>query len=252
MLTTTRYIFITALRDWLFPGLLGVALVAMAIANFLGGTAVAEQWQMAAAYMAGTVRVIITGGMVIFICFHVRRMFESREVEVILTRPISRAAFVVAYWMGFAAISCGLVIPIAIAMWFFLPINITNLLYWALSMQCEALLLIAFALFCSLMLKSAVLSVVLSFAFYAVARMMGFFLYLFETPINDSALIHYTAKMLQLLSYVLPRLDFCAKSAWLIYGAGDDAYPFLFAVQTLVYVPLILTMAVYDFKRKQF
>ncbi len=252
MLTTARYILITALRDWLFVGLSGAILAAMAIAHFLGGTAVAEQWQMTAAYMAGSVRAIITGGMIVFVCFHVRRMFENREVEVILTRPISRTSFVIAYWLGFAVVSFCFALPIAAAMRIVLPIRTADIAYWAFSLQLEMLLLIAFALFVSLILRTAVVSVIISFAFYAISRMMGFFLYLFETPPSPSAFFAYTENALQLISYIMPRLDLYAKSAWLIYGTESDMHMLLCVAQSAIYIPLVLAMAICDFRRKQF
>jgi hypothetical protein len=51
---------------------------------------------------------------------------------------------------------------------------------------------------------------------------------------------------------VIPRLDFFAKSQWLIYGAKSYDDLWLFLMQAGVFIPLLIAASVIDFKRKQF
>lgn len=254
MLTTVRYILLTALRDWLFIGLFIAIFIAFAVSAFLGSTALIEEGQMTASYASGSTRVILLIGLIVFVCFHVRRAFENREIEVIISRPISRPVFVFAYWLGFAFVSLLLIVSLMFAMAIFLNVNISGLMYWGLSLMLEAFLVIAFALFASLILRSAVTSVLLCFCFYFISRMMGFFLFILEKPYLfkgfDFGFI--TAKILYVISVILPRLDLYGKSEWLLYGVAGDTNFYIFVPQSLIYVPFLLTMAVFDFKRKQF
>lgn len=254
MLTTIRYIFLTAVRDWLFIGLFLALLAAVGVSSFLGGTALVEEEQMKIAFISGSTRIVLIIGLITFVCFHVRRAFDNREIELILSKPISRTAFVLAYWLGFAFVAMMLVIPLSLFIFATLPVNPSGLLYWALSLSLECLLVVAFALFSSLILRSAVSSVLFCFAFYLVSRMMGFFLYILEKPIilKSISLNIVTEKLLYLVSIILPRLDLFGKGKWLIYGvAGDVSYQ-IFLPQALIYIPFLLAMAVFDFKRKQF
>ena len=93
-----RYILLTASRDWLFLGLMILIVIAAGISMFLGSTALSEQSLMQVAYISGSARLILIIGMILFICFHIRRSFDNREIEFNLSRPISRSKFVLAYF----------------------------------------------------------------------------------------------------------------------------------------------------------
>ena len=260
MNTTIKYIFLTAIRDWLFIGLSGAILLAVGISFFLGGTALVEQGQMIVVYATGAARVILVIGLIVFVCFHVRRSFENREVEVILTKPVSRSSFVFSYWAGFAMLAVIVVIPLTILVFLMMDVNFFGMLIWSLSLIFESLIVVAFALACSLMLQSAVSSVMVSFGFYFIARMMGFFTAIIDKPaiLRDVSWAWVMENVLTATSIVLPRLDLFGNSKWLVYGVGSDANLWLwdslpvFVVQSIVYVPLLLLMAIFDFKRRQF
>jgi len=54
----------------------------------------------------------------------------------------------------------------------------------------------------------------------------------------------------EILSYMVPRLDFFAKSEWLNYGFKMQEI-WLFAIQTTIYVPLLLLVSLHDFLKKE-
>ncbi len=253
MITTIRYILLTALRDWLFFGLFIAIFVAFAISSFLGDAALVEEGQMSFAFASGSTRIILIVGLIVFVCFHVRTAFANREIDVILSRPISRSAFVFAYWAGFSFVAILLIIPLAIAISYFQEVNQIGLIYWTGSLILESFLIIAFSLFSSLILRSAVSSVLLCFSFYFIARMMGFFLYIIDKPylFRHFDFGAVTEKGINAASAILPRLDLYGHSEWLVYGITENT-DLLFITQTLFYVPFLLAMAIFDFKRKQF
>ncbi len=258
MLAIIRYTMITALRDKLFIGLLGVILLAIFVSTFLGGTALSEQYEMVISYACGSSRLILAVGMVIFVCFHVKRMFDNKEIEFILAKPISRNAFICSYWLAFVV----LVIILSLLSMAFIAIftkpNLLGLLYWTASVICEEILIIAFAIVSALILKSAVASVMATLCFYFLSRMMGFFVAIIKQPFNlQLPELNYVFDwisqwLLQLTSTVLPRLDLFGKTKWLIYGIATEKELWIFACQSLVYIPLLLVMAMLDFNKKQF
>lgn len=275
MRTTIRYILLTALRDWLFIGLFVAIFIAFGVSAFLGGTAITEENQMTTTFISGSTRLILLVGLIVFVCFHVRRAFDNREIEVIISRPISRTEFVFAYWLGFAVVSLIPVIILTIAIGVYSGIlsdsikpsidasfvgltpassKLIGLIYWGISLAMETFFVVAFALFSSLILRSAVTSVLLCFGFYIISRMMGFFLYVLQKPylFNNFKFGAMMEKLLFSVSTILPRLDLFSKSKWLIYGVANDTAYLTFIPQTLIYVPLLLLAAIFDFKRKQF
>ncbi len=252
MRTTIRYIMLTAFRDWLFAGLALALLAIFGVSHFLGSNAVVEQQQMTLVYVASSTRILLNLGLVVFIIFHIRRMMENREVEVILTRPISRESLVFSYWLGFAMVALVFVVFLTGLIYALLAPELKGLFYWATSVLFEAWIMVAFAVFTGLVMRSAVASVLLSYAFYLAARMAGFFLYYVDpaTTYTRQGWDWVMQQSLLVISWLVPRLDQFGQSEWLVYGLQDSAL--IFPIQALIYIPFLLVIAIIDFKRKQF
>jgi len=255
MLPILRYTLLTARRDWLFIGLIIMLLMAYGLSVFMGSTALVEAQQTTLTYFAGTGRIILIAGLMLFICFHIRRSFENREIESILSKPLSRTQFILGYWFGFFILAILAIIPLILVTAVLLSPDITGLAWWGASLILEAAIMVAFALLAALILGSAVSAVMGCAAFYLISRLMGFFIAAINNP--ATLLGHGTSgKMmeyiLQAISMFIPRLDQYAQSKWLLYGVTDDSSLWVFIAQSAIFIPLVLFMAVYDLKRKQF
>src|ERR1700727_2608903 len=90
MFTNVRYVFLTALRDWLFWAMLVGIIAASLIAHMLGATAQDNAQAMTITYSSDAARAMIVTGLIIFACFHLHNAFDSREIDVFLSRPITR------------------------------------------------------------------------------------------------------------------------------------------------------------------
>ena len=253
MLTTIRYILLTALRDWLFFAVpLGIYLI-FALSVFLGGTALVEKQELAVVFSTGFSRIFVMAGLILFICFHVRRSFENREIEMLLSKPLSRSSFVFCYWLGFSVLSLAFVLILLTATWLIFPINLKGMFAWALSVLLEAQMVCAFSLTCALIMRSAVSAVLASFSFYIIGRLMGFMLAFLDKPgaLDTPAVSHWANFALAGTGMVLPRLDLFGKTEWLLYGFDSQGL-WVFLLQAGIYIPLLLAMGMYDFTRRQF
>lgn len=249
-MTTLRYILLTARRDWLFLGMFVFMALITACSFFLGSTALVEQRAMSIVYSAGAIRLLLMVGMVIYVCFYIRRAFENKEIDVLLTRPISRTQLVLAYYAGFLALGILLTLPFFALMAAIPQVSKAGLLWWGISLWAEMGIIIAFALALALMLRSAVTSVLVGFGFYLAARMMGFFTLMLQKPfVLEASFSLITQSLLRLCAILLPRLDLFAQTEWLIYGFKSSS---LFLAQAGIYIPLLLALAVIDFKRREF
>lgn len=252
MLTSIRYILITALRDWLFVGLLAAILIATGIAGVLGSTAFLEQKSMTLAFAAGASRIILMVGLIVFTCFHIRAAFDTKEIDVILSRPISRANLVIAYWLGFALVALLLTLPVIALLGIIGVESVSGFAGWSLSLLLETLLVVALALFASLTMKSAVASVVGCMGFYVLSRMMAFFVFTSNSGMVAGAKFAVLKWALIAISTIVPRLDFFAKSTWLVYGFDSPRDWEVFVLQAAIFLPILLLASIADFKRKQF
>lgn len=248
MLATVQFVVLTALRNRLFAGLLAALIGATALSVFLGGTALIEQAQAIVVFAAGAGRVVLIAGLVVFVAFHVQNMIETREVEGILARALSRAHFVIGYWLGFALVACVFVLGLAFALWLVAPSG-AGVPLWSLSLLLECFIIVAVAIFSGLMLERATSCVIFSLGFYALARLLGLFLGIrdFMPGVEEGKASDYIVDGLAL---ILPRLDLFAQTEWLVYGLnGQLLFPF---VQGVIFLALILSATVFDLTRRQF
>ena len=255
MKSMIRYVLLTAVRDRLFIGLCAAIALIYGLAIFTGSTALSEQASMSLVLFAGASRVVLVIGLIVFACFHVQRAFDYREIESILAKPISRTVFVAGYASGFSLLSIMMLIPVLLILLTFPGLHMAGLIWWAISAVLEIAMVVIFALLAALVLQNAFNAVLASTGFYIIARLMGFFMIAINSPtsmMGEEKWGHALLFALKMLSTVIPRLDMFAKSEWLLYGVVNAMDVWLFLAQALVFTFLLLAMAIFDLKRKQF
>lgn len=250
----SKYAFITSIRDSLYVGVFVILLFTIGIAYFLGNTAIVEKHEMIISYIAASTRLIAQIGMILFVSFHIKRMFDNKEIDFIISRPISRTSFILWYWVSLIFIASIIIIPIGLFISIIATVNTKGLFYWTLSVFCESIIMIAFTLLASLFLESVVIAVMASCCFYIVSRMMGFFIALDNTNLllDGSLLNTVLYYILQCIAVIMPRLDLFGKSEWLLYGIQNNKEFLLYQVQSLIYIPLLLFISFFDISRKEF
>ncbi len=254
MKTILKYILLTAIRDKLYLGILFLLAAAFGISSILGDTSAVEKVETSIIYIAGSARMIFAVGMILFTCFYVRKSFDNKEIEFILSKSVARHHLIIAYLLGFGLVALFIFIPIAVTL-FFLKANHIGLAFWLLSVFFEIFILIAIALLTSLILKSAVTSILATLGFYILSRMMAFFVLTIKIPdasLDFSNWQTFLNAVLKLMSFIFPRLDLFAKSDLLIYGVMDYQYIIITCIQGLIYIPLLTFMSFSDFNKKQF
>jgi ABC-type transport system involved in multi-copper enzyme maturation permease subunit len=254
MRSIIKYILLTAIRDRLFIGLYLTSLIAILTSSFLGNNSLSEQSQMQIAFISSSLRIIFVVGIILFICFHIKRSFDHREIEFLISRPVSRSKFLISYFISFHFIALLFVLPICALIIFIFKVNLLSGLIWSCSLFFELSIISSFAILASLMLQSAVASCLSSLAFYFISRIIGFAVSTIIIPakisnISFSSSLEYLLKM---ISALLPRLDQFTQSKWLIYGYQSGNIFLIIVGQTIIYSSLILLMSIVDFNKKQF
>lgn len=242
------------MRDRLFVALPLVMVIAFIISRILSQTSMIEVQAMDVTFIAGTFRIILTVGMAVFVCFHVRNAFDAKEIDVMLSRPVSRANLVISYWLGFSIVSTLSAILAILLIYIAGPSTWTGYGIWTLSLLAELWIIVAVALFASITLRSAVISVIFSMTLYVLSRLMGYFLATLKSRLLFDTYLFNEASRLGIkgLSIFVPRLDMFAKSYWLVHGTHHAQEILLFVGQGIVFIPLLLSLAIIDFYRRQF
>lgn len=254
MAPTIRYIFLTAWRDRMFWVLLVGILAAGIIAHMLGATAPTSTRELTVSYSSNAARAMIVLGLIIFVCSHLHNAFNTHEIDVFLSRPITRTKLILSYWVGFAYVALIHGGAVILLLGVQDVVNWDGFIAWSVSLLLECFMVVAIALFSSFTLKSNVASVLASLGFYILARMMAFFIaatataFIFEKAWLNSIIID----SLKAVSIMMPRLDFFGHDEWLIDGVKHIADMELFTLQAVIFIPLLILATMADFNRKQF
>lgn len=255
MRATFRYVLLTAIRDR-FPIAIIVTFFGItALSVLLVGSTIAEGQQMGLAYCGELFRVALVLGLTTFVSYHVRSLHESREIDAILTRPISRGAFVVAYFAAFAALATVLAVITAPLLAVALGAHGLGLAQWLGSLILESWIIVAMALFAAMALRSATTAVVVSLGFYVLGRTASFFLAIAVSGTGASAnegIYAGTSAVMHVIASIMPRLDLFGQSRWLVSGLGGGWGIGILLLQTAIYVPLLVTATVRDLRVRRF
>jgi hypothetical protein len=250
-----RYLLITALRDKLFATILAGLGAIWLLATFAGGTSIVEEGKAATAFAGFAARLLVVVGMVLFVALHVRRIVDSRELYLLLSKPVARPAFVVTYWASFALVAAVLsaAAGLAVAAAGLGAADPAGTLAWTGTLMLEAALMTAFALFVALGLETPVGSALTALGFYVLARMLGVLLAITRSDLRAEGDVNaWIDGAVTVAASVLPRLDLMAAGDWLVHGLADGATVALVAAQAGVYTALLVAAAVFDFGRRAF
>ncbi|MCL4677567.1 MAG: hypothetical protein KJ017_03125 [Alphaproteobacteria bacterium] len=246
-----KYVLMGAVRDKLIVTLLVLLLLGCSLSFFLGSAAVIEKDRFALVFAAGGLRLAGVLGLVLFVVFFVRRSFDGKDVEFILSRPISRTAFIYSYAAAFSLIA--LILSLAIGLCVFASgphLFGSGQVLWVASIVVENIIMVNTALFFAMYMSSATSAAMSTLAFYVLARMMGQLL-----GIVDSSLVVDTGPMamaVQFVSVVTPRLDLMGQTSWLIYGLGEGVGIGFVVVQGILFSMLVTLAALLDLMKRQF
>lgn len=248
-----RYVLLAALRDRMMWGIAIIAILGACLSIFSGSAAVIEQGQFVMTYAAGGIRILTLIGLVLFVVFYVRRSFDARDVEFLLTRPLSRLQFILSHAAAFSllAILSGAFLTLII-----FALNrgqlSEGLALWSCGVTAEYILVANTAFFFALVLNSPVSSGLSTLGFYVLARMIGNLMAIAHANLASTGVFKGLAFLMDMIAMVIPRLDLMAQTSWLIYGNHDwHSWAFICA-QSLLFLALILTAALIDLKRRQF
>ena len=241
------------MRDRLLLGFLLLLFVGVSLSLFLGSSAITESDQFSLIFAASGLRIGGNLALILFTVFYLRRSFEARDVEYLLSRPITKLQFLTAHFLAFSflAFVAAVLITLTLALMPSAALSDPNFFLWGLSLWVELNVMVAMAVFFSLVLSSAVTASLATFSFYVLARLMGDILGIIESSYNNG-LTAILEKVMLLISIFVPRLDLMAQSAWLLYGVTDVInWPFILG-QGMIFTAFVFTAALLDLNKRQF
>lgn len=247
------YILKASVRDRLILSLLILLIITVCISIFLGETAVTEKDQNVIILMASSTRLISVLALSLFVVFHIRRSFEVRDIEYLLSRPISRSCYVLSH--GFAFSLLGLLFTVAICTTLFAlfhaMLNPQGFFLWTVSLLVELVIVVNGAMFFALVLPSAISGALAILAAYVFARMSGQILGTIDSGFGGG-LYDFLGKIVEASSLIVPRFDLLGQSSWLLFGPDGVVGITYILIHGLAFLTLILCASIFDLMRKEF
>jgi len=247
-----KYAFTAAVRDKLFVAILGILVCIISLSVFFGSSVISERAEFAISFSAFGFRLFGVAALVLFVINYIRRSFESRDMDYLLSRPISRTGLIITYAAVFSSIALVIAILLGSVVVFLSGgKSLDASVFWVVSLTIEFIIMANVAMFFALVMTSTTACMLIVFGFYLLSRLIGDILGIIS-KYGDVWWSYALGKTMELISIFIPRLDLMAQTKWLLYGISDEvSYPFVFG-QAVVFVFLIVMASLVDMKRRQF
>lgn len=247
ILTIARYTLREATRTQL-PLQAAVAVGLLFAASLLvRELAIADSIRLQTTFLAAGGRLLATFITTAFIISTLQREFNERAPQLLLALDLPRGHYVLGKGLGGLGVATGIALLCALPALFTAAPG--DWLAWAASLVLEQWIIAALALFCGISLRSAPAALLFTFGFYLLARSIAAIQLISHASLDAASVSHqYFSRALDGLALLLPRLDLFAPSVWL--ADGHTLGLGLLALQSAVYVALLLTATMFDLHRK--
>src|ERR1700704_6656205 len=244
-----RFVLLEARRGGL-PWLAFASIaVALGLAAFLAQVAVTESLALQASIVAALLRACAVFLIAAHVASSTLRELNDKELERMLSLPLSRSTQYLGRLAGFAL--CGIALAVACAAPLLLWASAGTVALWALSLACECALVAAAALFFSMALAQLVPAIAATAGMYLLARAISAIQAIASGPLAESSFASEAARWtVQGVALLLPRLDAATRTEWLLYGVPPmSVYASALGGLALYWV-LLVAAGLFDFHRK--
>lgn len=246
------YIIRAAIRDRLFWSVAAAIIVVFCLAYFFGSTTVNEGTNFAIVFTAFGARFFGVVSLVLFTVNYIRRSFDAREIDFLLSRPIGRVGFVLTHAAAFSTLAAVTAFLLGGLVAYLERENLNDgILLWWFSIGIEFIIMANVAMFFAFVMKSPTACALIVFAFYLLTRVIGQ-LHGIISQSEGAGLMRLASKTMEFISIFLPRLDLFGQTKWILYQVPEAiSYGFI-ASQGIIFCAVVICATVIDMKRRQF
>jgi len=228
-----------------------VAACAAAASLFVRAIAITESERLQWSFYASGVRLAAVLTLAVYVTSSIVREFNEKGLELVLALDLPRGFYVAGKLAAFLALAAGMALVAALPLVWTRPLGAVAA--WTGSLACELAIVAAFATFCVVTFRQVVPSVLLTAAFYLLARTIDALRLMSESAVLDTlgdgrSLFEHAFNAIALL---LPALGRFARTEWIADAGIDSALLLPIVTQTVVYVLLLFAATLVDFHRRE-
>lgn len=249
ILAIARFTLLEAARSRLLWLVLSAILLFTGASFLIRELAITDSQRLQVAFLATGLRAISALIATAFIISTLQREFNDKGPALLLALDLPRSHFVLGKILGMSlaamliALACALPLAplVPAAAWW--P--------WVASLLLETGIVAAVSVFCGITLRGVAAGLTLTIGFYLLAKSLATIQLISHASLNAASVSHrYMTGLVDTLALLLPRLDQFAQTRWLVDGVLPAPMLGALALQTLIFVALITSAAMFDMYRK--
>lgn len=205
--------------------------------------------RMATIVYAALARPAVIGLVAAHVCTGITREESERARELVLAGDVTRTAYLLGRYAGFVLV--GAVLAVALTLPLFVVAPILPTMLWTVSLAFEAAVIAAVAVFAATALRHLTPALVFVTGFYVLGRTLtSFVVGSGDGPVSGGPATAVFRIAFTTLAYVIPPLDAWTRTAWLVDGVPALGPLTDIALEAAVYVIFVLSVAAFDFRRR--
>ncbi|MDH5389035.1 MAG: ABC transporter permease [Gammaproteobacteria bacterium] len=227
-------------------------IIGFVLVEFVGDLAIAEHKATQLAVLAVFLRLSAVLLIALFVVSSSLRELQDKTLEMILAMSIRRSSYYLGKLLGYIQLAVLMAIVFALLLMIYAPFE--QVLIWMISLMLELVLVVALALVMLFTFKQTPAALTGVFLVYLASRVMNTLYLMSQHPIisNDGIGQKFIDGFVGMMTWVLPNLSRYTQTEWLVYGSADWSQLLPVLVQTMIYLALLSSVALFDFYRKNF
>ena len=248
--TLSYFVFLEAIRSKFYLLVIIAALVGLFFGSFAESLSITEGEQIQSALIAALLRITVVFSLCLFVVTTMSRETQDQSLDMILATRVTRTEYYLGKMLGFACVALLITGILTVFLLTLAPAN--QVLLWAVSLFFELLIIISFALFCSVSFENQPLAIFMVMGFYLLARSIVAIELIAQSPtiVEDSLSQQFMPMVVSAIASLLPDFSSFTRTEWLVYQTGQWSELFALFLQTAIYVSLLLFAGLIDFYRK--
>jgi len=233
---------------------IGLVLLCVLMAEFIGNTALTDAEQIKAGIVGFALRWLGALLLAVFVIASQVRESEDRIIELFFSLPIRREHYFLGKLLGYLALAAYLALLAGLAAALYAPPAVA--LAWALGHLLELALVAGFALLVAISIGNITAATCAVAGFYMLARGIGALQLMATGPFYDADSLadRFLAAAVDYVALIVPHFDRYAPVDWLVRGevrAVTDIPLGGSLPQAAVYLLLLCAAGLVDLRRKQ-
>lgn len=226
--------------------------IGFVLVEFVGDLAITEHKATQLAVLAVFLRLSAVLLIALFVVSSSLRELQDKTLEMILAMSIRRSSYYLGKLIGFVQLAVMMGVGFGLLLLIYAPLE--QVLIWTLSLVLELVIVVALALVMLFTFKQTPAALTGVFIVYLASRVVASLYLMSQHPIiaYDSFGQKFMDGFVAMMTWVLPDLSRFAQTEWLVYGTGEWQQLLPILAQTVIYLGLLSSIALFDFYRKNF